>query len=210
MAAELSRYTFSNFVMLFLLWGASGSGKTTVIGPIRQNLPALAVHDFDEVGVPASADKAWRHRIAEQWIQRALDYQAEGRHTLLCGQLPYGEVLACPSAPALAGLSSCLLDCEDYERIKRIRGRGGGAEAATQDMLCWAAWMRMHAHDPQWHPDVITEQGAPEMCWERWLGRQAGDPRWRVTSIDTSGSSLEATVDGIVMWIRQEQGQQEV
>lgn len=191
--------------MLFLLWGASGSGKTTCMAPLRRKMPALAVHDFDEVGVPASADKAWRHRTAEQWIRQALAYQAEGRHMLLGGQLPYGEVLACPSAPDLDGIASCLLDCDDYERIARIRGRGIGTEAASQEMLCWAAWMRMHALDPQWRPDVVTEDGASEMRWERWLGWEAGDPRWRIARIDTSGLTVEATVARISTWLAGEQ-----
>ena len=196
--------------MLLLLWGASGSGKTTAIGPIRQKFPALAVHDTDEDGVPSTADKAWRQRSVEQWIQRALDYQKEGRHMLLCGQVPYGELLASPSAPALNGISSCLLDCEDYERIVRIRGRGAGTETATQNMLEWAVWLRMHARDPQWRPDALTEEAIPDMCWERWLDWEAGDPRWRVKRLDTSGTSMEATVERIVIWIMEELAQQEV
>ena len=126
---------------------------------------------------------------------------------LLCGQLPYGEALACPSAKDLNGITSCLLDCEDYERITRIRKRGQGTDAATQDMLCWAAWMRMHARDPQWRTDVIIEPSIPEMRWERWSDWKAGDPRWRVNYIDTSDGNLEITVDKIVTWITEELAQ---
>ena len=58
-------------------------------------------------------------------------------------------------------------------RIDPLRARG--ATGDTQEMLCWAAWQRMHAVDPQWRPDVIREGGAAEMRWERWEGWQRGD-----------------------------------
>lgn len=131
-------------------------------------------------------------------------YQAEDRDMLLCGQLPHGELLACPSAPALNGIASCLLDCDDYERIDRLYGRGS-EDAASQDMLCWAAWMRMHARDPQWHPESITEDGAEEMVWNRWLDRRTDDAGWHVHRIDTTSESVETTTERVLAWIGQEQ-----
>jgi len=129
--------------MLFLLWGASGAGKATCLRALKQAPPTLAAHDFDEVGVPASPDAAWRHRTAEQWVRRALAYQEQGCDMLLSRQLAYGELLAGPSADVLTGITSCLLDCDDYERVERIRRRRRGTGAATQDMRCWAVWLRM-------------------------------------------------------------------
>lgn len=189
--------------MLFLLWGASGSGKTTVMHALAPTLPTCAVHDFDEVGVPPDRDEQWRRETAEVWTQRALDYQAAGRHTLLSAQLPYGELLACPSAPAVDGIAGCLLDCDDHERIDRIRERGAGREAATQDTLCWASWLRMHACDPRWHQEVIM-RGGSAMEWERWRSWKAGDPRWRTYRIDTTGASLHDTVDAVRAWLDRE------
>ena len=59
--------------MLILHWGASGSGETSVLEPITQKLPELAVHDFDEVGVPSSPVKSWANPTSVKWIQRAID-----------------------------------------------------------------------------------------------------------------------------------------
>ncbi|MEM7246534.1 MAG: hypothetical protein AAF533_14375 [Acidobacteriota bacterium] len=188
--------------MLFFVWGASGSGKTTAMRSLQERLPDLVAHDFDEVGVPAGADQLWRHRAAERWLQVVLEHQSEGRDVLLTGQLPHGELLACPSADQLDGIASCLLDCTDVEeRFARIRGRERGTGSATPEMAAWAQWMRGHARDPQWHPEVITEVGAPEMCWERWTSWPTGDPRWRVEVIDNAGTELDETVERVLAWI---------
>lgn len=188
--------------MLFLLWGASGSGKTTVLDALAPALTGFTLHDFDEVGVPATADASWRHEMAEAWVRRALGYQAEGRHLLLAGQLPFGELLACPSAPHLDGIAGCLLDCDDYTRVNRLKERGD-TMAATQDMLCWAAWLRMHARDPQWHPNVVVD-GASDMVWERWRDWTAGDPRWSTHRLDTTGLTVTQTAERLVAWIDRE------
>lgn len=173
-------------------------------------MPELAVHDFDEIGVPSDADTAWRQRADESWLRRALDMQAEDRDLLLAGQTPLGEILAAPSATQLEGISACLLDCEDETRIGRITGRGPGwlahVPGELQDHLNWAEWMRQHARDPAWRQDVIRPAGAEEMRWERWTGWREGDPRWRVRVIDTSKLSVERVVDELANWIEDERG----
>jgi hypothetical protein len=99
--------------VLFLLFGSSASGKTFVLNELRGRVPDLAIHDFDEIGVPPRADTPWRHRANEQWVRRALEYEAEGIDLLLAGQTPFGELLAAPSATRLEAISACLLDCAD-------------------------------------------------------------------------------------------------
>jgi energy-coupling factor transporter ATP-binding protein EcfA2 len=187
--------------MLFLITGASGSGKTACLPALRALMPHVALHDFDERGVPLHADKAWRHRQAEAWIGVALGYQAAGQDMVLSGQVVPGEVLACPSAPRLAGLAACLLDCHDVRRVDRLRARPGGAEWATQDMLCWAAWQRMHAVDPRWRPDVIRDGAWPEMRWERWADWARGDPRWQTWVLDTTDLRLDEVAARLAAWM---------
>jgi hypothetical protein len=197
--------------VLFLLFGSSAAGKTFVLDPLRERMPELAIHDFDEIGVPVGADTAWRHRSTEAWVQRALDDQAQGVDLVLAGQTPFGELLAAPSAPRLAGLSGCLLDCDDETRVARLRARGpewlthSGGD--LQAYLSWAEWMRRHASDPAWHPEVIIDHDthAQAMRWERWSDWKAGDPRWRVRVIDTSCLPVEQVADELCAWIKEEQ-----
>ena len=115
--------------MLYLVTGASGSGKTACLDILRQRNPQVVCYDFDDVGVPANPDKVWRHRTTEYWLQRAIQNQAEGLDTCINGNIVLGEVLACPSAPEITRLSVCLLDCADVVRIDRLRARGSGTAA---------------------------------------------------------------------------------
>ncbi len=41
--------------MLYLVTGASGSGKTACLDVLRQRKPQVVWYDFDDVGVPADA-----------------------------------------------------------------------------------------------------------------------------------------------------------
>ncbi len=196
--------------MLFLVFGSSASGKSVAISELRNRcLPGLVIYDFDEVGVPADAGRVWRQQANESWIRRALGHQAEGDDVLLAAQTPFGELLATPSAANLDGISACLLDCDDKTRVERLRGREGArstsSDADVDAYLSWAAWMRRHAEDPSWMPEVIaTDDGLPEMRWDRWSGWEADDPRWRVRVIDTSAIRVEAVATRLADWISEE------
>ena len=195
--------------MLFLLFGSSAAGKTFALNALRDRVEDLAIHDFDEIGVPSGADTAWRQEANEQWVRRALEYQAAGTDLLLAGQTPYGELLAAPSATSLEAISACLIDCDDDTRVERLQARGpewfersGGG---LQDYLNWAAWMRGHAADPSWRTDVIQIDAAgTEMHWSRWIHWRAADSRWRVRVIDTSGVPVGEVAARLIEWIYEE------
>ena len=135
----------------------------------------LAIHDFDEIGVPPGADAAWRRRANEDWVRRALDYQAQGMDMLLAGQTPSGELREAPSAPRLEAISACLLDCDDETRIARLRARGPEwftrSAGELPDYLNWAEWLRSHARERH------------------------------VRVIDTSALSAEQVADELAAWI---------
>jgi hypothetical protein len=110
--------------MLFLLFGSSAAGKTFALNALRDRVEDLAIHDFDEIGVPPGADTAWRQQANEKWVRRALEYQAARIDLLLAGQTPFGELLAAPSATRLEAISACLIDCDDDTRVERLQARG--------------------------------------------------------------------------------------
>ncbi len=183
--------------MLIFVTGASGSGKTAVIPGLTEKFPEYAVHDFDEREQPADADTRSRQEQTEYWINKSIENQHLGQDTIICGGAVYGEILACPSISQIEDLAVCLLDCTDTERIRRMQEYGS---TPTMKILTWAAWLRIHALDPTWCPEVITEQGYDLMRWH-WLDWAPDDKRWQVTIIDTSGKKIKQIVGEFTKWM---------
>ncbi len=199
--------------MLFIIGGASGSGKTSCLPGLRHALPEIDWHEFDERGVPAPPIPSdWRITTTESWLRIAIANQKANKDTAIIGGAVYGEVLACPSYPEIDAAAYCLLDCGDPVRIDRIRSRDQGRDSASQEMLNWAAWLRMHASDPTWRPDVIQKRAASAatMHFDRWQNWEKGDSRWRVADIDNSDLSIAETVDELVYWLNGERRRQAV
>ncbi|WP_329328063.1 hypothetical protein [Streptomyces luteogriseus] len=192
--------------MLLKLTGSSCSGKTTLAYAAADRLAQIAVHDFDELGVPEGADRHWRHRMTEMWVRRALDYQDRGIDLLLSGQSPLGEVLAAPSAPLLDGIAVCLVDVDDPVRRARLAERDAGRwdSQAIDAFLGWAEWHRKHAVDQSHRPDVIIDDSRPEMVWRRWTGWNAGDVRWRTQLLDTTDRPVTESVERVEQWITEQ------
>jgi len=180
--------------------GASGSGKPACLPGLRTCLPDIDWRDFDDFpSKPTST--ADRQRASECWLQEARQNQERRVDTGIVGTVVFGEMLACPSAEKIEGIHAILLDCYDVTRIDRILARNADGFYASQEMLCWAAWQRMHGVDPQWRQDVIQAEGAEEMHWERWRHWKRGDPRWRVESLDNTDLTIQDTVDAVVKWV---------
>ncbi|WP_236243990.1 hypothetical protein [Streptomyces sp. CC210A] len=192
--------------MFFKLTGSSCSGKTTLAYAAAGRLRQIAVHDFDELGVPEGADLRWRHRMTEMWVRRALEYQDRGIDFLLTGQSPLGEVLAVPSAPLLHGIAVCLVDVADEVRRVRLAERDPGRwdAPAVDAFLGWAAWHRKHPLDPRHRPDVVIDNSWPEMVWHRWTGWRTGDPRWSTQLLDTTDQPVTKSVDQVERWITEQ------
>lgn len=185
--------------MLLFVTGASGSGKTAVIPGLRKRLPEFDIHDFDERDVPADADSRWRQEQTEFWINKAIENQRLGKDTVICGGAVYGEILACPSIHQIDHLAVCLLDCPDIVRLDRLRKFR--KEAPGMDILAWAAWLRVHAVDPTWCPEVITTDSYASMRWDNWSGWERGDPRWQQAIIDTGGKKIDQITTEVARWI---------
>jgi hypothetical protein len=189
--------------MLLTVAGSSCSGKTTA-ARAWAGFDGLVLHDFDEIGVPSTADVPWRQRSLEQWLQRVVDYQDQGVDVLLLGQSPLGEVLASPSAMHLNGIAACLLDVADDERLRRLERRDPGKwrGEARRSFIGWARWHRGHAADPRYRPEVITTGGWRRMVWERWSSWTSSDPRWTVTVVDTTGRTVEQSSAELHRWVQ--------
>ena len=188
--------------MFFLVSGAAAAGKSTLLRNITLSMDHLECHDHDEKRV---VDQHTRCQQLEEWIQSALTLQPQGHDFLLVSHSPLGELLACPSAPKLVGISACLLDCGDIARITRIRKRGVDPRwPLTQHVLNWAAWHRVHAWDPQWEQHVIVGNEPADHAYARWTHWKQDDERWQVNVIDTTDVDAGQVFNTVVAWIKAE------
>jgi hypothetical protein len=187
--------------VLLLVTGASGSGKSATLAAMASRLPAgrVTCAEFDSVGVPAGADQAWRHGTVEHWVRSAAGEQLQGRHLILFGQVPVGELLAAPSAGRLEAIAACLLHCSPVIRRERLAARGM-REDELADHLAFGQWFRGHMSDPAYQPEVIKVATGVPMRWDRWSDWTAGDPRWSFEVIDTGALTPGQTADRVAAW----------
>jgi hypothetical protein len=186
--------------MLFFITGANGVGKTACLPALACQLPDFALHDFADLGVPDNPDARWRQETTELWLRTYIDkHQPQGRHAVVSGEAIFGEILCSPSIDQVDAFHACLLDCDDVTRVDRLRTRG--TYGPNMQILCWAAFLRVHAVDPGWCPEVIQASEPSIMRWERWTKRQRGDAVWQQEVIDTSRLTLEKLAVEIAKWI---------
>jgi energy-coupling factor transporter ATP-binding protein EcfA2 len=181
----------------YFVAGASGSGKTSLIEPLKKILANhIVIYDFDDISVPADADKKWRQESTEKWLEKLLK---DKKNACLLGQIVLGEILACPSASKLGKINFCLLDVSDFERIQRLKKRD--RYGADQNMLNWAAWLRMHHQDPTWTQNVLKENAWEGLNFKVWDQLTQWDLNTHLKIVDTTHLSIPQTAESIANWI---------
>jgi len=128
---------------LFVVTGASGAGKTTVTGPLRDLLPGHLVIEADVIlHVAALGWDTWRNT----WLQLAHAAALGGQVTVLTGSLTPDQLERLPARRLIGPIHFALLDCDDDVLAGRLRARpawrGTSSEATIADHQRFAAWLR--------------------------------------------------------------------
>lgn len=132
---------------LFVVTGASGAGKTTIVEPLRRQLPDHEVFESDLIlRVAALGWDTWRNT----WLQLAYAISLNGRVTVLCGSLLPDQLEGLPARRLVGPIHFCNLDCPDDLLADRLRARpawrGSSNEANIAKHQHFAAWLRANIH----------------------------------------------------------------
>lgn len=138
---------------LLCITGASGTGKTTVLGALRAQiearvLPALA---FDSLGVPSEGEmhaawdspRGWQKAMTYHWVHTARHCYRTHPLVVLEGSFDPQYAIAATAAHRMRS-AVVLLHTEDGVRSERL-ARRGQPELATAELCAWAVYLREQA-----------------------------------------------------------------
>jgi broad-specificity NMP kinase len=105
---------------LFVITGASGTGKSAIAAGLRRRLPHCEVFETDLILQVAELgwDK-WR----DTWLLLAHGIALNGRATVLCGSLQPEQLEGLPARHLVGETHFCNLDCRDDVLAERLRAR---------------------------------------------------------------------------------------
>ena len=148
---------------LFIISGAQGSGKNSISTIINKKIAKdYIIYNFDEYeqfftfssGKNISLQNTeHRQELTEKWLQKII---SEDKPVCLFGEIVLGEIICCPSFSKINNIQDkfyfIFLDVKDDIRIKRLSHNN---IQVSQNLINWAAWLRIHTNDPTWEQDVI-------------------------------------------------------
>jgi RNase adaptor protein for sRNA GlmZ degradation len=127
---------------LFVVTGASGAGKTTIVEPLRRRLPDCELFETDVIlHVAALGWDTWRNT----WLQLASAIALNRRATVLCGSLVPEQLEDLPARRLVGPIHFCNLDCSDAALAERLRARPAWREWTEERIIehqRFAAWLR--------------------------------------------------------------------
>lgn len=150
---------------LFVVTGASCSGKTTIFGPLARLLAGrCAVFDVDWLldaagvlaGGAAITELPWAG-FDQAWLAVAHGVAQSGLATVLCGPVTPDRVESNVGRKWVGTVHSLVLDCPDDIRRARMEARPGWRLGDTDQQITFGRWLRTTIPDR-----VDTSQCSPE------------------------------------------------
>ncbi|QTH43238.1 AAA family ATPase [Cohnella sp. LGH] len=114
-----------NKLPLFIVTGASGSGKSYVIKELRRIMPEFDIFDPDHLTDFIGHD--WE-KMRNIWLRVARNIAQSGRMTILCGTMMPWDIEKCADFPFFKHVYYLNLHCDEETREKRLRERNWSEE----------------------------------------------------------------------------------
>lgn len=162
-----------DLVSIFFITGTSGSGKSTLTLYLKTELPEtlFEIYDFDENGVPANPDVAWRQETTNYWLTTAQKHSIQNKSTVICGVTVPSEILKSLDKPDLP-LYFGFIKISDEVIQQRLEARGW-SDQLILDNINWAHYLEAEVKKQEHHMivdsslDEIPEQTAREFI--KWI-----------------------------------------
>jgi hypothetical protein len=129
---------------LYVVSGASGSGKSAIFAPLAAALPECAVFDMDWLIDPLKTSTGsvdW-DGFRDAWLSVAHGLAQGHRSTVLLGPLMPDRVEISPTRRWIGPIRFAVLDCSDEQRRARLTQRPSWREHAIDEHLGFAAHLR--------------------------------------------------------------------
>ncbi|MCY8938976.1 AAA family ATPase [Peribacillus frigoritolerans] len=110
---------------LYVVTGAKGTGKTTVIEELRKLMPEYVIFDYDNVieFIKDDFGKFDTHQLLNIWLRVARDIAESGRKTIICGIIWPHDIERCIDFNDFKHVYYLALHCDDKTREIRLRKR---------------------------------------------------------------------------------------
>lgn len=163
---------------LFILFGASGSGKSTILSQLIGNQDLVVVMEGDllwrkEFNTPENGYREFR----DLWLKMCLNISQSGKSVLLsqCGEPSHYE--ASPLRQNFSKIYYLALICDNEELRKRLKERPASRDCSSDQYI----------KDHQIYND--------------WLKENASTTSPPMDLIDNTSMSIEDTVSKVIEWL---------
>jgi len=163
---------------LFIVTGASGTGKSTVCLSLAPLLATCVCLESDilwrpEFATPTDDYRAYR----DLWLRVAKNIGQSGRPVVLFGSATPDQFAVCPERRYFTNLHYLAFVCNDATLTARLQAR------------------------PAWRGSGTPERVAQMVQFNRWLTRHAAETTPAMTLLDTSDLTLDESVERTARWI---------
>jgi hypothetical protein len=166
---------------LFIVTGASGSGKSAACLQLVPLLPECVVLETDLFWRPefAAPDKNYRD-FRNLCLRVAKNIGQAGHPVVLSGSAIPEQYETCPERIYFAATHYLALVCEDAAIQQRLKDR------------------------PPWRASSNPDQIAEHVTFNRWIKANADKTVPLMTLLDTSSATIQTTAGQIAGWVRRQ------
>jgi broad-specificity NMP kinase len=166
------------FLPLFVVTGASGSGKTTAALELVSKTQDFVILDQDILWNDAFNEPDNDYRLFRNtWLRMVKNIQQAGKPVVLFGSAIPQQYEACPERRYIRSIDYLALVCESSELKRRLMER------------------------PHWRKSGSEENLEKMLEFNNWLIENASKTETKMAVLDTTGIEVKDTVREILHWL---------